>query len=374
MASKVVVVGGGYAGIVVAGTLDDVADVTLVEPKETFVHYVAQLRAAVDPAWAEKIFIPYDGLLSRGRVVRDAATRVRPGSVELASGVRLDADYVVLATGSAGPFPTRLDGTGRGAAVQRLRELRASLDRSTGVLLLGAGAIGLEFAGEIAAAWPGKPVTLVDPATELLGGRFPDQLGTELARQLDKLGVRLLLGTRLESPPSTPAGTVHPFTVTTADGETLGADLWFACYGGTVPSAHLGPELSAARQPDGRLAVDEHLRVRGHDRVLAVGDVNDTPELKTGRAAGRQAEVAAANVRALIEGGPLTAYEPFADGMILTLGPSGGAGYAPEFGFLDAEATTQFKGTFLLDHFRGLITGGRNGGGTPSGSGPSRGA
>ncbi|MFC4070077.1 NAD(P)/FAD-dependent oxidoreductase [Actinoplanes subglobosus] len=355
MASKVVVVGGGYAGIVVSRRLDEIADVTLVEPKETFVHHVAHLRAVADPRWIDKIFFPFDGLLSRGRVLRDTATQVRPGLVTLASGGRVEADFVVLATGSDGPFPARIEATGRDEAAGRLRELHTSLEQSAGVLLLGAGPIGLEFAGEIAAAWPGKPVTVIDPATELLGGRFTVEMRAELLRQLDKMGVRLLLGTKLDALPDTPAGVVQPFTVATGNGEQLTADLWFPCYGSTVPGGHLGAELALARQPDGRLTVTEHLRVSGHDRVFAVGDVNDTPELKTGRAAGRQAEVAADNIRALIEGGPLTTYEPFPDGMILTLGPSGGAGYAPEFGFFDAEATAQFKSTFLLDHYRGLL-------------------
>jgi apoptosis-inducing factor 2 len=352
MTTKVVVVGGGYGGVVVARGLDDIADVTVVEPKEVFVHHVAQLRAAADPAWIEKIFIPYDGLLTRGRVVRDTAVLVEPEVVELSSGARLDADYVVLATGSTGPFPTRTEGADRVTSAERLRGLHDSLDRATSVLLVGAGAIGLEFAGEIAAAWPGKPVTLVDPVPELLGGRFPDELRSDLARQLNQLGVRVLLGAKLDAQPETPAGTVRPFTVTTSDGDVLSADLWFPCYGGTVPSAYLGPELAAARQPGGRLAVTEHLRVTGHDRVFAVGDLNDTPELKTGRAADKQAEVVAANIRALIEGGPLTAYEPFPDGMMLTLGPAGGVGYAPELGLFGAEATAQFKGSFLLDVFR----------------------
>ncbi|MCO8273116.1 FAD-dependent oxidoreductase [Actinoplanes sp. TRM 88003] len=355
MTTKVVVVGGGYGGIVAARGLDDIADVTLVEPRETFLHHTAHLRAVADPAWAEKIFIPYDGLLSRGRVVRDAAARVDPGLVELVSGARLEADYVVLATGSAGPFPTRLEGTGRDAGARQLRDLHEALGRASAVLLLGAGAIGLEFAGEIAAFWPGKPVTLVDPAPELLSGLFPGEVTAELERQLAGLGVRVLLGTKVDSRPDTPAGTVSPFEVTTADGDRIAADLWFACYGGTVPSNYLGAGLAAARQPGGRLAVDEHLRVAGHDRVFAVGDLNDTPELKTGRAADRQGEVVAGNIRALIGGGPLTAYEPFPPGMILSLGPRGGVGYAPEFGLMGAEATAEFKSDFLLDHFRAKL-------------------
>ena len=58
--ARVTIVGGGYGGITVAKALDDVAEVTLVEQKDTFVHHAAALRAAVDREWAEKIFLPYD--------------------------------------------------------------------------------------------------------------------------------------------------------------------------------------------------------------------------------------------------------------------------------------------------------------------------
>ena len=39
----VVVIGGGYGGVNVAKALDEVADVTLVEPKDAFFHNVAAL-------------------------------------------------------------------------------------------------------------------------------------------------------------------------------------------------------------------------------------------------------------------------------------------------------------------------------------------
>src|SRR5260370_7624567 len=103
----IVVIGGGYAGIHVAKPLDEVADVVLVEPKEAFEHNVASLRALADPSWLPRIFFPYDGLLASGRVVRDRAARVEPGRVTLGSGETLEADYIVLATGSTYPFPPK---------------------------------------------------------------------------------------------------------------------------------------------------------------------------------------------------------------------------------------------------------------------------
>src|SRR6202789_235402 len=82
----VVVVGGGYGGTAVAKALDESAAVVLVEPKDAFMHNVAALRALVDPTWLPRIFMPYEGLLAHGRVVRDRATRVEPGLVGTASG------------------------------------------------------------------------------------------------------------------------------------------------------------------------------------------------------------------------------------------------------------------------------------------------
>jgi NADH dehydrogenase FAD-containing subunit len=46
-----VVVLGGYGGINAAKALDDVAEVTLVDPTEAFVHNVAAWRALVEPDW-----------------------------------------------------------------------------------------------------------------------------------------------------------------------------------------------------------------------------------------------------------------------------------------------------------------------------------
>ncbi|MEV6299506.1 FAD-dependent oxidoreductase [Actinoplanes sp. NPDC051861] len=349
---NVVVVGGGYGGIAVARALDDVADVTLVEPRETFVHNVAALRAAVDPEWTEKIFIRYDGLLSRGRVVRDRAARVSATEVELAGGARLAADFVVLATGSTAPFPAKIEPGER----DRFAGTRDTLMRASHVLLLGAGAIGLEFAGEIKAAWPDKAVTVIDRGPEVVGGRFPEEFRAGLREQLSALNVRLHLGTSLRTLPEPAPGSLRPFTVTTGDGNVIAADLWYPCFGTEVRTDYLDPGLVTARQPDGRLAVAPRLTVTGHETVFAVGDVTAVPELKMARAAGQHAEVVAANIRSLIAGEPARAeYAAAPDGIVLPLGPAGGMSYSPDLGVVGAEMTAQFKSTFYLEHYLEML-------------------
>ena len=69
MGKRIAIVGGGYLGAELAKAMDDIADVTLIEPRSHFVHASAMIRAVVQPSLVEDSLIPYDRLLKRGRVV-----------------------------------------------------------------------------------------------------------------------------------------------------------------------------------------------------------------------------------------------------------------------------------------------------------------
>jgi apoptosis-inducing factor 2 len=349
MSATVIVVGGGYGGAPVAKELDEVADVVLVEPRDSFVHNIAALRGLVDPQWTDRVFFPYGGLLGRGRWVRDRAVRVDPDGVTLGSGDRITGDYVVLASGSRYPYPAKMDVDDSAVAKTKLADTRAALRQAGRVLLLGAGPVGLELAGEVKAAWPDKGVTVVEPLDDIVSGKYDDELRAELRRQLAELNVELVLGTALaEEPPGRP-GEAKTFTVTTTSGQKITADTWFRCFGVAPATDHLGPELAAVRQPDGYVKVTPELRLEGQDRVFAVGDVTNLPEPKRGGSAGRHAEVVVANIKALIAGGgELTTYEPTPPLILLPLGPAGGVSQLPGSGVLGAETTAQYKGSDLF--------------------------
>jgi apoptosis-inducing factor 2 len=345
----VVVIGGGYGGVTTAKELDDVADVVLVEPKDAFVHNVAALRALVDPSWLPRIYLPYDGLLARGRVVRDRAAKVDAGRVTLASGEEIRPDYIVLATGSAYPFPAKSDVDSAAASRGKVRAAHAALSAAARVLLLGAGPVGIELSGEIKAVWPDKRVILLDVADDVLGARFRPDLKAELRRQLTAIGVELMLASPLREGPPTPPGELATFTVVAEPGREVTADLWFRCYGVTPVSDYLVGDLAAARRPDGFVEITPYLQVAGQDRVFAVGDVGAADHKMAGIAA-RQARVAAANIRALITGtGDLAPHEPSAPGIIVPIGPRGGSGQRPGSDELvAAESVAEVKGRDLM--------------------------
>src|SRR3954452_21156035 len=207
MNRTVVVVGGGFGGSLVAKALDSAAAVTLVDPRDAFVNAAASLRAVTQPDCAPNAFFPFETLLERGRVIRDRAVSVDPGGVTLASGERVEAEYLVLATGSGYPYPAKPNPASTGIT-QQLDDLRAThkeLSAAGRVLILGAGPVGLELAGEIKEVWPDKHVVVVDKADQLLAGFLPE-VREDLHHQLDELGIELRLGTGLTAFPTTGAG------------------------------------------------------------------------------------------------------------------------------------------------------------------------
>jgi NADH dehydrogenase FAD-containing subunit len=345
----VTVLGGGYSGIKVAKALDDVADVTLVAPADAFTHNSAAWRALVEPEWLDRIFMPYDRLLARGRFVRDRATAVDGRRVTLASGQVLESDHVVLATGSGYPFPAKVDEPDADTARAKFRQAHQELLGANRVLVIGAGPAGLELAGEIKAFYPDKAVTVIGADHDVMPGPFDQGLRDELRRQLDKLGVELRLGSAVRDLPAVPPTALGQVVVTTDNGEELTADVWYKAFGVTPATGYLRGTLAAARRADGYLRVDEQLRVDGVAGVYAVGDITDADRDGIGTATA-QAELVAANLRALITGGGEP--KPYVPGPVVIavpLGPDGGAGQLPGMdGIAGAEMIAGLKGQTML--------------------------
>jgi NADH dehydrogenase FAD-containing subunit len=348
---SVVVIGGGYAGIRAARELDDIADVILVEPRDSFRHNIGALRATVQPDWAHNIFMSYERLLTRGKVVHERAARVEPGYVELASGQVLRPDFLVLATGSRYPFPAKDWEESSEKSKDNYMRTAKELERAQHAVILGAGAVGIEMAGEILAQWPGKKVTLLDPSSDVLGGNYPEKLRTALRKMITEAGVDLRLGEGLTKLPEEPAGVVAPFTAQTTTGRTIEADLWMRCFGGAVPSEYLAGSLTGARNDSGTVRVGSDMRVEGHKTVYAVGDIADLG-LPTAFLADIQAEVAARNIRRHIagegEGQDAVFADPFPH-LVVPFGPGKGIGWlVHEEDLLDDASVAQLKGDHLL--------------------------
>lgn len=350
--ARVVVIGGGYGGVTVAKGLDPIADVTLIEQKDRFVHHAAALRAAVDEVWSSTIFMPYDYLLKRGKVVQGTVSQVDGTTVHIFGQDPIEADYIVFATGSSYPFPAKHITSSHTLAYARIEELHQSLRRATSALIVGGGTVGLELVGELTSAFPRLSVTLVERADRILPNpAYKTEFRSEIESQVEQLGVRVLTGSKLAYYPTLPPAELGRFQVETEAGESIEADIWFQCFGSQANSGYLvNTEYSHVLNKDGTVKVEPTMQVAGHTNVYAVGDISDVPESKRADAARHQARVVIANIAGQIEGGHAdTIYRPTKEWVVVPLGPNLGAAQ-----LLDAQGNTRVVGAEPTSEIKGI--------------------
>lgn len=266
--TDVVVIGGGYAGVMAANRLTQRGDVTvrLINPRPTFVHRVRlhQLVGGTDAA-----VVDYQDVLAEGvRLVVDSVGRIDAAGrgVELASGGAVGYDYLVYAVGSGSADP-RVLGAAEFAypiasleGVQRLLPVLDAAPASVAVTVVGAGPTGIETAAELAEQ--GRSVTLV--CGGVLGPYLHRRGRRSVAGRLAVLGVKVVEG------PDTQVTAVTRDAVRLADGRELpsAVTIWTAGFG--VPD--LATRSGLSTDALGRLLTDETLTSVDDERIVAAGD------------------------------------------------------------------------------------------------------
>lgn len=270
--TRVVVVGGGYAGVIAANHLRLRPDleITLVNPRPEFVERIRlhQLVGGSDDA-----VVAYSDILGEGiRLIVDAATRIdtEARQIELFNGCPdgepLTYDYLIYAVGSGSARPN-VPGADEFAypiadleEARRLSDAMGRLHHGAPVCVVGAGPTGIETAAELAEQ--GRNVTLVCGA--VLGPYLSTPGRRSVAKRLRKLGVQIVDG------PGAVVSAVAADAVTLQDGRQLRSvvTIWTAGFGVPDLAARSGLRTDAI----GRLLTDETLTCVDNDRIVAAGD------------------------------------------------------------------------------------------------------
>ncbi|MEM9436850.1 MAG: FAD-dependent oxidoreductase [Pseudomonadota bacterium] len=354
--ASLVIVGGGYIGVELAQGLADTFDVTLVEPRDAFVHAPAMLRALVDSGVRDDALIPYEKALKGGKLVKAKATEIKQNAVVTDKGEEIAADYIVLSPGASnGGIFKPGDET-----IEAFRAAQSKVEGQIGaagsIVIVGAGAVGTELAGEIAHKYPEKSLSLISADATLFPG-FPVMLGAGLAAKLSKMGVDVILGRRVTDLKST----TEPYagSVSLDDGRSIDADLVIPAIG-SKPRTDLFDTLPGMQKsPDGRVRVDSYLRPSSWPNVFAAGDAVDAGDAMTIVAASRQQPWLAKLLKAVAAGKSVEsqkAYTPWGKAPILVpLGPEKGNSFLMIGTFGDWVTKTVKGKDLFLSKYRKLL-------------------
>ena len=290
---RIVIIGAGFAGLWsalgAARRLDEAAvprdRIEVLVINDTPYHsirvrnYEENLEPTVIPL--ARLLDPVGVRWIEGRVVSiDPLTRaVGVATRESTETLHIVYDRLVLASGSALAMPplpglaehafsidTHSEALRLAAHLAALRSAAAGPARATAVVA-GAGATGIEIAGELpgrlrTALGPDAPVRVIlaDPR-EAIGASFGDAAPV-ISGALTSLGIELLPDTRIAA--------IDQDGVQLQDGRHIPAATTIWCAG--MRASPLSALFPVHRAPDGRLPVDEFLRVTGVEGAFAAGD------------------------------------------------------------------------------------------------------
>ena len=344
-APRVVVVGLGFAGLATVSRLARAGlSVTLVDRNvySTFQPLLYQVATAgLNPS---DVAYPLRGFAHKygARFRHGDVSSIDPAGrrITLAGGGQLSYDYLVLATGVSAAYYGVTGAAEHSFALYTRRDavilcdqLMAGLERlsaagespDVGVTVVGGGATGVELAGTLAElrdiALPSSfpdidasrvHISLVEQAPELLGPYHPS-LREYAHRQLSARGVDVRLDTKISE--------ITEDRVLLADGQDLLSNLTVWAAGVSAPESAGSWNLPQGK--GGRIVTGLDLRVAGHDRIFAVGDIAliegqplpqlAQPALQTGRHA-------AAQIRRLVAGQPTVPFSYHDKGTMATIG------------------------------------------------------
>ncbi len=280
---RVVVVGGGFAGLRCLGLLrrgSSALALTLVDPSPESVFRPLLPDVIAGKIALRRLLLPLDPFCARNRAefVKEAAERTEGVEIVLASGRRLPFDQLVVACGASPAFfgndAAREIAFPLYSAADAARLLRRTEDvivsgRPHSFVVVGGGYTGLEAA--TALAWrirrrvpPDRrgnfAVRIVELAPRILG-RLPDRFALPAARAAVRLGVEISTGARI--------GSVSPDAIE-IDGRRSG-DFTLVWSAGVAAEAFAG-RIDSPRDRQGRLLVGPDLRLPGRKNVYALGD------------------------------------------------------------------------------------------------------
>jgi NADH dehydrogenase len=337
MSTRVLVVGGGFAGVACTRRLagQPEVEVTLFDQHgfQQFQPLLYQVATAELTSQDVRFDLAHIFRSHENVTVRTSeVTSIDPDrhAVTLASGEVMTGDVLVLAAGTKPNF-FKVPGADQHAfplysvadAEQvRNRVLQLFEDAAAKPELVDAGALnfvvvgggptGVETAGALSelvhdvmphrfphlADAPPR-VILIDTGTALLT-QFSAKAHDYSSQQLQRRGVTLRLGVSVKE--------VTPDEVRLSDGTTIATQL--VLWGGGISAAPIAGSSGLVQGRGGRIAVRPDLTVPGLDRVYAIGDVAAIPYgdeaalPQLGSVAQQSGDWAAQNILAAVEGIP----------------------------------------------------------------------
>jgi apoptosis-inducing factor 2 len=243
MKQTLVIIGGGYTSLDLYQKLKHEFDVTILEPRSEFYHYIGMLRGVVNPQFNE--VLKHSFRVFGKAVVQDCAKSVdaQRRVVVGEGGKEYSFDVLVMASGAQ-------------HTIRTIPKLSESIKTAQAIVLQGGGPIGIELAGEITTSYPEKKIYISHNDNQLLSRLYNASFRKKLTDLVLRHGIEI----------------ISPHHI-----QEKHADLVVPCFGFTPNNSFIPAEWLSEK---GYVKVDRELQVVGEKNIFAMGDIADLKESK----------------------------------------------------------------------------------------------
>jgi NADH dehydrogenase len=325
--SRVVIVGGNFAGLVAASRLSRDYDVTVVDPRADFewTPNIHELLSGVKDR--ERVVLPRAECVNRygHTFIQDLVTWIDHDSnmVKTESGHTLHYDACLVAAGSvrntfgvegADEFALGFRSVDDAERIAARLDKLATRNRRASVVVVGGGVSGIEAVGEILrrrGQGDEFNIHIVEIESDILDEQL-DGLASDAAQRFASYPVTVHTNAVVKE--------VSARSVLLEDGEILSADLCIWSAGMALPGFLRDAGLKAA--DDEWLPVDQMLRSDYADNIFVAGDCAALPApiRKQAYYAMDMGEVAGDNISRLLEGRRLKPFHARPMPMLISFG------------------------------------------------------
>ncbi|OKL58316.1 hypothetical protein UA08_06423 [Talaromyces atroroseus] len=308
--TRVLVVGGSYAGLSVTLNLLDLCnglaprfsgskspvdisqqtpvEVTIVDERDGFYHLIGTPLAFASKTYAEKAWLRFGDIPAlQTPAVKIIQARITDVDCEdkvaavteigTQNNIQIPYDYFVAASGLRRTKPSAPLALTRKLYLEEVSEHIHRIETTKdGVVVIGAGAVGIEIAAELKMVQPEIKVTLIHSRSKILSSEdFPDEFKDTTLSLVHDAGVETVLGARvLDTIENTdPASKSKTYEVVLSDGRRVKAGFVINAISKFHPSATYLPTT----------ALDEE----GYIKIKSSTEFNDgTPNSTYHHAAG----------------------------------------------------------------------------------------
>lgn len=355
---KVVIIGGGYAGIYALRELvkNKNIKITLID-KHTF----HNLQPEVYDLIANKSNIAdvtidlttlclgfnHDYLEFKNLKVRDINTQTKQIFTEEQEIV--EYDYLIMAAGTRTFFPSAIDGLNNAHDIKKLhwamffkqsfenqlfKKIRDEAKKcdDTHIVVVGAGLSGVEIAAEMAYnskkffkrgnfSCDNLKISIISSSVTILPGLTPQLINMSHAR-LKSLGINIITNTKLTKCED---GFAH-----LSNGTKINYS--FLIFTGGIEASKITDELDVSKNARGQIIVNEYLQTDNYENIFAVGDMAEIknskgeimpPNVTIARISGT---TAGKNILNMLEKKELIKCNPKLEGILIALGGKYAAG------------------------------------------------